>query len=172
MWILIQSLPPRAEKENERRTGRHPRRPRNGPRRARRQGKTILCIQGGVAQRRRLSPVDFEAPRSRRARSRENRSVPVGASARQRNGARSLGAQIPSLGEKRVRAHGTAPGCICVLVQGIPGLRHKIRHNFRPVRSVARRGWQAGTVQTRASFSGCRTLGPSPTGRWNRRYLR
>src|SRR6266404_7686748 len=29
MWILIQSLPPRAEKENERRTGRHPRRPRN-----------------------------------------------------------------------------------------------------------------------------------------------
>src|SRR5438445_7401851 len=41
MWILIQSLPPRAEKENERRTGRHPRRPRNGPRRARRQGKTM-----------------------------------------------------------------------------------------------------------------------------------
>ena len=30
MWVLIQSLPPRAEKENERRTGRHPRRPREG----------------------------------------------------------------------------------------------------------------------------------------------
>jgi len=45
MSILIPSLPPHAGKENERRTGRHPRRPRNRPRLAGRQGKTILYIQ-------------------------------------------------------------------------------------------------------------------------------
>src|SRR6202521_808386 len=105
-WTLIPSLPPHAGKENERRTGCHPRRPRNRPRRAGRQGETILHIQRSVARRRRrLSAVDLDAARPRRARQRENLSIPVGTPARQRNGARPLGAQVPRFGKKRLCAH-------------------------------------------------------------------
>src|SRR5580700_10551354 len=100
-WTLTPSLTLRVGKENEQRTGCPPRRPRNRPRRAGQQGKTILYIQRGVACRRRFLPtVDIHAARSRGALPRENQSIPVGTSARQRNGARPLGAQVPCLGKE------------------------------------------------------------------------
>jgi hypothetical protein len=52
--------------------------------------------------RERLSTFDLYSPGSRAARPRQDRSVPLGVTSRQPDGARSMGQEIPCLGAERL----------------------------------------------------------------------